>query len=943
MEGEFDNKLIFGKYKVLKKIGRGSFGFVYKGKNIINDENIAIKVEDWRLKGDALEAEAYFLYYIKGFGIPEVKSFGVHGRYKVLIQTLLGNSIEKEFQLRNNKFELKDICMIAIQLIDRLEYIHSKYIIHRDIKTDNILTDEETKKIIYLIDFGLAKKYRSARTGRHIKFTIPRRLTGTARYASTNALRGTEQSRRDDLESLGYVLIYLAKNGFLPWQGLPIADRLERYKEIYKLKKYTKPEKLCERIPYEFCEYLKYTKNLQFEEKPDYDYLRGLFLNALNTKDLKNDLNFSWISIKDKVKNNEYQHSRNSSISKRKRSPYSRILRNIQNSREKEKNLEKINQNNLSIEIENKAEKRDNNFLVKRKKEKLKNQMELNDEEKKDIDKHLDKAISKSNILLNENHIETHSDNLGTQITLYNLSMNMDDIDNNLNYFELKDNKFKNELQLAKNKTIKLTNNNNNNDDKRNHKKNILGNRPIVFDIINGSFNDAQILKCLSEKNIKTDFIDIEKICNLNRNRTSMQVPIFDKNFFENKMKKNNKNKNSKNKNMINNSTNINSNNINNIKIKNNISIDNENRNKNKKRNINIYNNYIKFHDYINNNQKRINSQKIIKLNETNPNYSISLDNIKKSKSLDNNRRHYISPIHNLKNKNIGMNSDKYIKKIILEKKNNNTNNNNINKNIKIIKDTKEENKNKINYYKFYNENVMNGIKNKVSNGEYQLRDKFNIQKKLSISNDEIKSNSLKKQKSPQIKNSNYFNLYNSKSQGHSGNKKYNLKNDLYDIGNLNNKNFNFTKYNNNIINNSVNLNKYKIIHFSKKNSMLVNENKLKRIRISQFEGDFSKNKKRKIYNSPINNKTNNQIIKRNIYNNNNNVLNNSSISPTNNNFNFNIINNKIINTNANIQRKLIYQNKNNFSPENLNNKINITISGNRNECKRIFNFKKQF
>jgi hypothetical protein len=402
-------------------------------------------------------------------------------------------------------------------------------------------------------------------------------------------------------------------------------------------------------------------------------------------------------------------------------------------------------------------------------------------------------------------------------------------------------------------------------------------------------------------------------------------------------MKKNNKNKNSKNKNMLNNSTNINSNNINNIKIKNNISIDNENRNKNKKRNINIYNNYIKFHDYINNNQKRINSQKIIKLNETNPNYSISLDNIKKSKSLDNNRRHYISPIHNLKNKNIGMNIDKYIKKIILEKKNNNTNNNNINKNIKIIKDTKEENKNKINYYKFYNENVMNGIKNKVSNGEYLLRDKFNIQKKLSFSNDEIKSNSLKKQKSPQIKNSNYFNLYNSKSQGHSGNKKYNLKNDLYDIGNLNNKNFNFTKYSNNIINNSVNLNKYKIIHFSKKNSMVVNENKLKRIRINQFEGDFS-NKKRKIYNSPMTNRTNNQSKKAYIYNNNN-AINNSTITPTNNNFNFNIINNRIIN--AKIKKKLICQNNDNFIPENLNNNINIAISGNKNEYKRIFTFNK--
>ena len=914
MKGEIDNKLIFGKYKVLKKIGRGSFGFVYKGKNIINEENVAIKVEDWRLQGDILESEAYFLYYLKGFGIPEIKSFGVYGKYKILVQTLLGYSIEQEFELRNNKFELKDICMIAIQLIDRLEFIHSKYIIHRDIKTDNILLDEETKKIIYLIDFGLAKKYRSARTGRHIKFAIPRRLTGTARYASTNALRGTEQSRRDDLESLGYVLIYLAKKGYLPWQGLAIEDRLERYKKIYQLKRFTAPEKLCEDISYEFCEYIKYTKNLQFEEKPDYDYLRGLFINILNRLHLQNDLNFSWISLEYNGENKKNEYSRNGSLNKnkRKRSPYSRILKNIQNSKEKEKNLEKIDKNNLLFDIENKVEKRDNNLLVKRQKQKLKLKMNLNDEVKKDI--------NKPKIISNENQIETHSDNLGTQNTQYNLSVNMDDIDNNLNFFELKD---KNEYLLTKNKTIKLENN----DKEIKNKNNTQVNRPIIFDLNNGSFNNAQILKCLSQKNIKTDFIDIEKICNLNNKRISIKDPILSKNFFENKIisklnkiKSNNRNKNSKNQNKINNSETLNNNNINTNKINNNIS----NGNKDKKINNN---NYIKYQNYINN-------HKIFKLNESNPNYSISIDKI--NKSQDNNRKHYISPIQNLKIKSNKMNNIKKInfKKIILGNRNENSNNN-----INISKDTMEESIGKINYYKLNNENIMNGIKNKVSNGEYLLKNNFNIQKKLNISNNEIKThniNSLKIYKSPQIKNKNYMNLFSSKNQDHSGNKKYNLKNGLFNIKNLNNKNLiNFTQYNN-IINNPFDLNKNKTITLFKKNS-LVNKNQLKKIKLNQFENEFSI-KKRKIYNSPMTNRTNNQSKKAYIYNNNN-AINNSTITPTNNNFNFNIINNRIIN--AKIQRKLICQNNDNFIPENLNNNINIAISGNKNEYKRIFTFNK--
>ena len=162
IEKEFYNKLIFKKYRVLSLIGIGSFGFVFEGINVKDKTNVALKVEDWKKKGDILESETYILYYLKALGIPEVKSFGICGKYKILVENLLGDSLENIFIKSNFVFTLKDICMIAIQLIDRFEYIHSKYIIHRDIKPENITVDYETNKIINIIDFGLAKNIEVA-------------------------------------------------------------------------------------------------------------------------------------------------------------------------------------------------------------------------------------------------------------------------------------------------------------------------------------------------------------------------------------------------------------------------------------------------------------------------------------------------------------------------------------------------------------------------------------------------------------------------------------------------------------------------------------------------------------------------------------------------------------------------------------------------------------
>ena len=214
---------------------------------------------------------------------------------------LLGKSLEDIFQLQEKKFSIKTVCMIGIQMIDRLEFIHNKNIIHRDIKPDNFVVGLNHKShIIYVLDFGLSKKYRSSRTHQHIKFTINKKLTGTARYASINALKGMEQSRRDDLEAIGYVLMYFLR-GSLPWQGLHVHKGEDRYKKILAKKRSTSGEELCKGFPKEFVQYIEYTRNLEFEADPDYKYLRNLLVTALEKQNTKFDFWYDWVKEKPNI------------------------------------------------------------------------------------------------------------------------------------------------------------------------------------------------------------------------------------------------------------------------------------------------------------------------------------------------------------------------------------------------------------------------------------------------------------------------------------------------------------------------------------------------------------------------------------------------------------------------------------------------------------------
>ena len=277
------NKLIFSTYLIQKKIAKGSFGTVYSGIITSTNHKIAIKLEK-RLEDypGILEAEACRLYLLQGEGIPKIICYGNNSTDNILVQELLGSSLERLFNYLNKKFSLKTVCSIGMQLIKRIKHVHEKYHIHRDLKPDNFMTGYyKIDNKIYLIDFGLSKKYYSVSKKCHIKFKSGNRLIGTARYCSRNAHKGYELSRRDDIESIGYCLIYFAK-GNLPWQGLKVKNVEEQFKKISEKKMQTSFEELTKNLPDEFLQYFKYCDNLYFEDEPNYEYLISLFKNVLD-------------------------------------------------------------------------------------------------------------------------------------------------------------------------------------------------------------------------------------------------------------------------------------------------------------------------------------------------------------------------------------------------------------------------------------------------------------------------------------------------------------------------------------------------------------------------------------------------------------------------------------------------------------------------------------
>jgi serine/threonine protein kinase len=340
-----ENKCIFKKYKPIKRIGKGSFGNIYSIVRLEDKSVFAMKTEKINSQ-KTLESEAYFLYILQGFGIPKIISFGHTKKYNILIETLLDKSLHTIFFRDKRKCNIENACLIGIQILDRLEWIHSKDIIYRDVKPENFLIGTNDPNIIYIVDFGLCKKYRSSKTGKHVLPKYTGRFNGTLLYASQYAVRGKEASRRDDIISLGYMLIYLIKRR-LPWKKDFKSLTKQQYREMLQSKESNGNGELFREIPQEFIDYVEYAKKLKFEEEPDYPRLRCLFFNLLERMKINyRTLTFSWINDSEK-QNNLSCIPRNNS--QRKKSPFVKILKNIQERKKMSESNKNLKMNNISI------------------------------------------------------------------------------------------------------------------------------------------------------------------------------------------------------------------------------------------------------------------------------------------------------------------------------------------------------------------------------------------------------------------------------------------------------------------------------------------------------------------------------------------------------------------------------------------------------------------
>lgn len=365
-----------GRFILKKQIGAGSFGEIFWGIDTVTNKEVAIKLESIKVRHPQLQYESriYKLLHSKDnfhpsitrynmhtfhttnkiiptrgggwvdqrvsgqnsgsnqgsprnmttasttfqelrevIGFPQCYFYGTEGEYNVMVMDLLGPNLEDLFNYCHRKFSLKTVCLLADQMLHRIEYLHSKGFIHRDLKPENFVMggDPERSHVLYLIDYGLSKRYLDSRTHVHVTYKEGKSLTGTARYCSINAHLGIEQSRRDDIEALGYIILYFLKRGFLPWQGIRGAqDPQTKNVRISEKKINTRPEALCRDEPPQILNFLTYARGLKFEETPDYVSCREFFASLVDRHNWDRDFVFDWVTRRAEERMRE-QHQAN--------------------------------------------------------------------------------------------------------------------------------------------------------------------------------------------------------------------------------------------------------------------------------------------------------------------------------------------------------------------------------------------------------------------------------------------------------------------------------------------------------------------------------------------------------------------------------------------------------------------------------------------------------
>lgn len=276
---------------ITRFISSGGFGHVYEGTKGGQKVALKIPIKNTKKNGEKCVLDEYQVYtklnttddddqFVNPnkFSVKLSKSAQLNTKF--IVMDLHGESIETKLQKSKKPFEIWTVLSLGIQMINIIRYIHMKGFIHRDLKPDNFVYAQNNEQRIYCIDFGLAKRW-TKKTGQHIDYKVFDRFCGTARYASSNAHKGIEQSRRDDLESIGYIMVYLLTKK-LPWQKIKHKDRKERNRLIGEMKDSITPEQLCKGLPKQFVTYFQYIRSLEFEEKPLYSALKKLLKDCLD-------------------------------------------------------------------------------------------------------------------------------------------------------------------------------------------------------------------------------------------------------------------------------------------------------------------------------------------------------------------------------------------------------------------------------------------------------------------------------------------------------------------------------------------------------------------------------------------------------------------------------------------------------------------------------------
>lgn len=312
------------KTRLLDRIGGGSFGEVYLGEIADTRERVAVKVEPTGCVFQSLLHEGKIYRKLQNTrGIPTVHWYGLHGLdFAVMVMDLMGPTLYNRWTECGERFSIKTVLMLVDQMVEIMEQIHGNNLVHRDISPNNFMFGLGERSLqVHVIDFGHAKELPNAaqfipsRRG----FNVTRPMVGTPRFASIFTHMGLAPSYRDDMESLGYIWIYLLK-GRLPWQGLRPANHQNKLELITQLKMNTTIDDLCEGVPVEFSVYMKYIRNLKHLEMPNYIQIREFFRNLATTQNIEYDWKFDWIEGRDH-RRATFDLSEADNISERQQSP----------------------------------------------------------------------------------------------------------------------------------------------------------------------------------------------------------------------------------------------------------------------------------------------------------------------------------------------------------------------------------------------------------------------------------------------------------------------------------------------------------------------------------------------------------------------------------------------------------------------------------------------